>query len=243
MIWLGAGVLSLILLLFALNAVAQASRQQIVRSFIALSLVLLGIAGLLLAITGKLALAFPLLGSAGVGLLKLRALAHLFSARASWDATAAPSGRTSQVRSLWLLMVMDHDSGHMEGEILMGRFEGRLLSQLTSEELLDLHQDIAGHDEDSLRLLEAWLDREYGTDWRREAHHTDKPQDPPSPATGMNVEEARAILGVDENADADAIHKAHRSLMKKLHPDQGGNTYFAAKLNQAKDVLLNERPS
>ena len=54
----------------------------------------------------------------------------------------------------------------------------------------------------------------------------------------MDVEEAYATLGLEPGASADAVKQAHRRLMKKLHPDQGGSTYLASKINQAKDVLL-----
>lgn len=61
-----------------------------------------------------------------------------------------------------------------------------------------------------------------------------------NPETKMTSEEARKVLGLEEHASKEEIIEAHRKLIQKIHPDRGGNDYLAAKINQAKDYLLNK---
>jgi len=54
----------------------------------------------------------------------------------------------------------------------------------------------------------------------------------------MSRAEALKVLGLEEGATAEAIRAAHRRLIQQIHPDKGGTNYLAAKINEAKDVLL-----
>ena len=66
------------------------------------------------------------------------------------------------------------------------------------------------------------------------------PPHPPARQGPMSAAEAREVLGVAPDADVAAIRAAHRKLMQANHPDRGGSTWIAARLNQARDVLLGD---
>lgn len=57
-------------------------------------------------------------------------------------------------------------------------------------------------------------------------------------ATISSEEEALAVLGLKPGADRQAVLDAHKRLMRLVHPDRGGTDYLAAKINQARDILL-----
>lgn len=62
----------------------------------------------------------------------------------------------------------------------------------------------------------------------------------PSPPRTMDIAEARKVLGVAPGADAEAIRSAHRRLVARVHPDQGGSADLAGRVNAARDILLAE---
>ena len=150
---------------------------------------------------------------------------------------APKTGQTSTVETRFLRMTLDHDSGEMDGEILEGGFEDRLLSQLTLDELLNLRVECQRVDPESASLLDAYLDRNQ-PEWREQAESQPGYEKSKPSTDDMTPDEAREILSVGINASDQDIIQAHRRLMHKLHPDRGGSDYLASKINLAKDCLL-----
>jgi len=149
--------------------------------------------------------------------------------------TQKAPGQTSRVTTEHLEVELDHDSGDIHGRILKGVFAGRRLEELKPVELAHLWQECQFSDPQSAQIVAAYLDRLHPT-WRDDmarqgAQSTDG-------EGRMTREQALEVLGLAPGASEDDIRRAHRELMMKLHPDHGGSTYFAAKINEAKDVLL-----
>lgn len=153
------------------------------------------------------------------------------------NAAGPARGQSSDVEAAWLRMSLDHDSGAMDGTVLQGQWKGSRLSELSVEALLDLLAECRVNDADSAQLLEAYLERAR-PDWREKAGEAPPRREAPASTTAMTREEAYRILGLETGADEAAIRDAHRRLMMKMHPDMGGSDYIAAKINQAKDLLL-----
>ena len=162
------------------------------------------------------------------------------------------AGQKSDVETPYLRMTLDHDSGEMEGTVLQGRYAGARLDELSEPQLLELFQECSLRDDEGRRLLEAYMDRILGADWRERAEARTEQEQSAGGGTGqgwgrkraagartpMTREEAYEILGLQPGAGTEEIKEAHRTLMRKLHPDHGGSNYLAAKINQAKELLL-----
>ena len=181
--------------------------------------------------------ALTLFGRAGIGL-------PLIGAGVAWwlrnrGVRPVPGGasRKSTVRSATLEMELDHDSGELDGIVLAGPMEGKRLSGLRDRQLLEMWRNCAGDDE-SRQLLEAYLDRRI-PGWRENAKAEGGARQAGTARSGaMTKQEAYQILGLQPGAGPQEVRDAHRRLMKRVHPDHGGSTFLAARINEAKDLLL-----
>ena len=226
------GVVVLLLLLWAINAFAKADPKQAARLIRSIggSVALLFAVFLLFRV--EIGLAIPV-GAFGLGLL---GWVSLWPAPFGWR-TQKSTGQVSRIRTAFLEIELDHDSATMHGRVLAGRHQGAVLDALDLPALLDLFKEL---DSDSRDLLAAYLDRrEPGWREHAQADAAAGAGGRPAAAGKMTKEEAYQVLGIEPGATAQEIARAHRALMKKLHPDQGGSTYLAARVNAAKDVLLN----
>lgn len=189
-----------------------------------------------LTVTGRM----HWLGAVAAGLLValrqlLPILIRLFPMLAARRRAQGSTGKTqtSTVETALLRMQLDHDTGDLHGEVLKGSFAGWRLADLNRQQLEELLAYCRNEDQESARLLDSYLQQRFPG----EAPFGQAKSDTGSNA-GMNRAEALAILGLAEGASREDIAAAHRALIQKLHPDRGGNDYLAAKINQAKDVLL-----
>ena len=160
----------------------------------------------------------------------------------AFDFWGRSGGGASGAASAWIEMQLDHDSGEMSGRVLQGRFAGRALAFLSEQECLELYGECLAADAAGARYLEVYFDRRFPA-WRQAANagagngaggQGGRARGQP----GMTEQEAYQVLGIEQGASAGEIGRAHRTLMKECHPDHGGTAERAARVNEARDVLL-----
>lgn len=242
MVWLALGLGTLLLLLWLLRLFASA-RVETVRKAGLWTAGLLG-GGLLLVLlaTGRGAqMLWTLVFLAPLGWRAMQSwrAAHRFGRRGGEGGPAGGGGGAeTAVETATLSMRLDHATGRMSGRVRRGVLAGRELAELGLAELLALLMDCRAADAESVPLLEAWLDR-VAPDWREAGPGPGGAAGGGGPAGGpMGRAEALEVLGLAEGASAEEIRAAHRRLMRAAHPDHGGSDWLAARINQARDVLL-----
>ncbi|MCC7016955.1 MAG: hypothetical protein IT564_07105 [Rhodospirillales bacterium] len=244
--WFLIGLLLLAVTILLLKAFAAADPKVLARAIVWTASGLLGAVFLYLAFTGRLSWLFVAIPAVMPWVLRARMLARMFKtfSRMRGASTGRPGGQASRVETRFLRMTLDHDSGRMDGEVIEGNWAGRKLSDMDRIALIALLVHLNDVDGQSASLLVAYLDRERPGWQEGEQGHAAGAKTAEEPGTGgfppgaMARDEALRILGLEEGADEAAIKAAHRRLMALMHPDRGGSSYLAAKINQARDALL-----
>ena len=154
-----------------------------------------------------------------------------------WRQSQSSGSGQSSIQTSFLSATLDHDTGNISGEVISGLHEGWRLDDLSTEQLEGLLVQYSSDDKESAELLRAYLAQR--NDWEDQEAEQRSEQAQAAQAMSSRAE-ALATLGLDDTASEEDIIAAHRSLIQKLHPDRGGNDYLAAKINQAKDFLLND---
>jgi hypothetical protein len=230
------GVAAVILIWWVSKLFAGANPQVMAKAAKTLGgVVSLGVAALLM-MRGRLDMAV-FVGGIGAWLLGWSAYGP-GGMRFPWGDNKETPGTRSKVSSVLLEMELDHDSGGMIGTVRSGSFTGRELDSLSLPELGLLMRECLAQDPEGARLLEAYLDRRT-PGWREHADRDgDAGQGGAARPGAMTQQEAYEILGLQPGAGDGAVREAHRALMKRIHPDAGGTSGLAARVNQAKDTLL-----
>lgn len=230
------GFLLLAALLLAMRWAVQADPVFLARVLRRVGIGLGALALVFLVVTGRVGLVGAI---AGIGIPLFLMYRRRQAAGAEYrDPTRGGSGRSS-LSTAWLDISLEHGSGTVEGTVKRGRFAGRSLASLAVEELVELLAECRSDDTESASVVEAYLDRVHGPAWReRETGGAGGGSERGSRKAAMSRDEAYAVLGLKPGAAEAEIREAYHRLMKKLHPDQGGSDYLAARLNEARDLLL-----
>lgn len=235
MIYVLGGLVLLVLLYAASRWFVRANPEQVVGG-LKVAAIVLAVAGVvLLVVVGRIGFVLMLAGVLVPLFIRWRNARRLagLGTRPAPNPTASGS---SQVDTAYFAMTLDHESGALDGEVRKGPQRGLHLSTLELPALLGLLSECSD-DAASQQVLTAYLDRHHDG-WRETAGADGHKASESTTVDALTPAEAYRILGLEPGADAAAVKEAHHRLMKKFHPDQGGSAWFAARINEARDLLL-----
>ncbi len=181
--------------------------------------------GVFLLMRGQFELALAL-GVGGAVLLGWNGVGKLFP--------GAVGAADPMTHGLIIETMKDPATGRILARFVAGPYAGR---DLDSFQVADLARLYTGLDPANARLVAMYLDsRDPGWGEHMQGNANGRPATTGSGT--LTEKEAYEVLGLEPGASEEAIRQAHRALMKRLHPDQGGSTYLATRVNLAKDILL-----
>lgn len=142
------------------------------------------------------------------------------------------TGGAASFKTEHLDVTLAVQSGQLNGSIIKGPCAGKTIADLTDDDIKELEDYYRERDKKSYYLMRfARKGQAFGGGQQQEAS-------PPFANPGRD--EALQILGLTGNPSREEIITAHRRLINKLHPDRGGSDFLAARVNQARDILLKD---
>jgi len=233
-IYLALGVLVLAVGLWLARAFAEADPRELARGLRQAAMVLGAVLSggvFILGVASEQGL-LVLLGAGGMGFIGYSLWRRRGQIR---PANVAPLPSRSEIETEFVKMRIDHDGGTLAGTVLKGRLRGRGLGELSRDQLMKLWREARPTDPRGASLLEAYLDR-FMPSWRQQTVPDGTALVQSQEA--MTTEEALAILGLAPGAAESDIREAYHRLTIKMQPEEAGSPYLAAKLKQARDLLL-----
>ena len=232
------GFLLLIMIILAGRWYVGADSRSIINFFKWIFFIGVGSLALFFLITGKLGWVFMGLPLFIPIIMRLRALKRAYKTFSRMTGVGGNKkfDQVSEVETDTLRIALNQETGEIKGEVLKGPLKGRHIEDLSHCNLLELLDYCRVKDSQTAQILEAYLDR-IDKNWREKDKgaeqftNTDKNRP-------MDRSEALKVLGLSEGATELDIKDAYYNLIRNLHPDRGGSDYLAAKINQAKDLLL-----
>ena len=233
----------LILAIISLPAYFRLSkeRRQRLRKLILIGIIILLVSR---ALPGFFGIIIPLLMALVAGLIRFlpvliryAPLLHRlwFSWKQQHNSTSGYGSIHSTVDTRFLRIQLNQLGQPISGEVLIGKFSGRLIHSLNKAELAQLFKECAS-DNQSMDLLRRLI--RHNANSQSSQRQSSTSNNPRHSNNQLTAEQAYKVLGLNANASQKEIITAHRRLIQKNHPDRGGSAELAAQINEARDVLL-----